>query len=238
MFFKSLAQCANKDDATYAETAGQSLTWTHHQLSVVELIWTAPELLRQPPEFRPVHGTKAGDVYSFAIILQEVILVDVPYAIDLQTLMPEGSYEPCHTFPFLIKHLLSILWTTATRVGVRTDHEQEQRPPGCNWTSTYDDREPGPPGCNWTCTHGGQEQGQLRRNWTCAYRGQEQEPPLVQLDLTYGEKGQGSSGCNWTCTDHDQEQRSPRVQRTNIAPLMNDSYWRWPSGIQSIVPLN
>ena len=66
-------------------------------LFVVELMWMAPELLRQSPELRPVHGTKAADVYSFAIILQEVILVDAPYAIDLQSLMPEGLCES-HVF--------------------------------------------------------------------------------------------------------------------------------------------
>ncbi|KAL1023443.1 hypothetical protein UPYG_G00040910 [Umbra pygmaea] len=41
-----------------------------------DLLWTAPELLRKPQR----GGSFAGDVYSFAIIIQEVILRSAPYA--------------------------------------------------------------------------------------------------------------------------------------------------------------
>uniref|UniRef100_A0A8D0GW71 Guanylate cyclase n=1 Tax=Sphenodon punctatus TaxID=8508 RepID=A0A8D0GW71_SPHPU len=41
------------------------------------LLWTAPELLRDPEMAR--RGTLKGDVYSFAIILQEVIVRGLPY---------------------------------------------------------------------------------------------------------------------------------------------------------------
>ncbi|ETE56792.1 hypothetical protein L345_17496, partial [Ophiophagus hannah] len=47
------------------------------QASAEELLWTAPELLREP-EVNP-KGTLQGDVFSFAIILQEVILRGPPY---------------------------------------------------------------------------------------------------------------------------------------------------------------
>ncbi|XP_070799780.1 retinal guanylyl cyclase 2-like [Pituophis catenifer annectens] len=47
------------------------------QASAEELLWTAPELLREP-EVNP-KGTSQGDVFSFAIILQEVILRGPPY---------------------------------------------------------------------------------------------------------------------------------------------------------------
>ncbi|XP_063160822.1 retinal guanylyl cyclase 2-like [Candoia aspera] len=47
------------------------------QTSAEELLWTAPELLRDP-EVHP-KGTFKGDVFSFAIILQEVILRGPPY---------------------------------------------------------------------------------------------------------------------------------------------------------------
>ncbi|XP_075948333.1 retinal guanylyl cyclase 2 [Anarhichas minor] len=42
-----------------------------------ELLWTAPEILRSgQPE---VHGTLSGDIYSFAIIMQEVVVRGLPY---------------------------------------------------------------------------------------------------------------------------------------------------------------
>lgn len=42
-----------------------------------ELFWTAPEFLRDPASSR--RGTYKGDVYSFAIILQEVVVRGPPY---------------------------------------------------------------------------------------------------------------------------------------------------------------
>ncbi|CAH1800463.1 unnamed protein product [Owenia fusiformis] len=45
-------------------------------------LWTAPELLRMP--IPPLNGTPKGDIYSFAIILQEVIYRAGPYhSVDL-----------------------------------------------------------------------------------------------------------------------------------------------------------
>lgn len=43
----------------------------------LELLWTAPELLRDPDMCRK--GTIKGDIYSFAIILQEVVARGPPY---------------------------------------------------------------------------------------------------------------------------------------------------------------
>ena len=54
-----------------------------------ELLWTAPELLRLPEH--PRYGTQKGDVYSYAIILQEIILKDAAYARELDSTRPEGS---------------------------------------------------------------------------------------------------------------------------------------------------
>ncbi|XP_049601824.1 retinal guanylyl cyclase 2 isoform X1 [Syngnathus scovelli] len=42
-----------------------------------DLLWTAPELLRGPQP--GLHGTMAGDVYSFAIITQEVVIRGPPF---------------------------------------------------------------------------------------------------------------------------------------------------------------
>jgi len=53
---------------------------------MIELLWTAPEILRDESLRR--HGTQAGDVYSFAIIMQEVLVRGEPYC--MLTLSPEG----------------------------------------------------------------------------------------------------------------------------------------------------
>ena len=44
-------------------------------------LWTAPELLRMTT--RPINGTQKADVYSFAIILQEIMFRAEPYYIDI-----------------------------------------------------------------------------------------------------------------------------------------------------------
>ena len=45
---------------------------------VLDLLWVAPEILRLPN--RPIRGTQKGDVYSFAIILQEFHTREGPYS--------------------------------------------------------------------------------------------------------------------------------------------------------------
>lgn len=44
---------------------------------IIELLWTAPEHLRDP--FPGTKGSEKGDIYSLAIIMQEVILRVPPY---------------------------------------------------------------------------------------------------------------------------------------------------------------
>ena len=51
-------------------------------------LWTAPELLRMTT--RPISGTQKADVYSFAIILQEIMFRAEPYFINLDP--PECVY--------------------------------------------------------------------------------------------------------------------------------------------------
>ena len=52
-----------------------------------ELFWTAPELLTSNDK----RGTAKGDVYSFGIILQEILYRSMPY--NLNGVTPKGT--PC-----------------------------------------------------------------------------------------------------------------------------------------------
>lgn len=52
-------------------------------------LWTAPELLRL--ENPPSCGTQKGDVYSFAIILQEVALLRGVFYLDTHSPSPKGQ---------------------------------------------------------------------------------------------------------------------------------------------------
>ncbi len=55
------------------------------------LQWTAPELLRMPSETRHRYGTPKGDVYSFGIILHEIVFRCMPFD---GVLPPEGVMPP------------------------------------------------------------------------------------------------------------------------------------------------
>lgn len=63
---------------------------THLVGSVVELYWTAPELLRQISE--PVNGTPKGDIYSFAIIMWELMYSSKAGPYHDINLDPKGRY--------------------------------------------------------------------------------------------------------------------------------------------------
>lgn len=62
-------------------------------ISFTELLWTAPELLRDPEP--PPKGTFKGDVYAYAIILQEISLRTGPYG--------DMNYDSSGTFHDLFK---------------------------------------------------------------------------------------------------------------------------------------
>lgn len=53
-----------------------------------DLLWTAPELLRHAALRK--RGTQPGDVYSFGIIMQEVIVRGEPFCMLARS--PEGTY--------------------------------------------------------------------------------------------------------------------------------------------------
>ena len=50
-------------------------------------LWTAPELLRMTT--RPINGTQKADVYSFAIILQEIMFRAEPFFVGMES--PKGN---------------------------------------------------------------------------------------------------------------------------------------------------
>ena len=66
-----------------------------------QLLWTAPEILRQPS----IGGTQSGDVYSFAIIMQEVVVRGEPYC--MVGLSPEEIIEKVQKPPPLIRPSVS-----------------------------------------------------------------------------------------------------------------------------------
>jgi len=70
------------------------IPYSYLNLRDIELVWTAPELLRLEHD-RPVLGTQKGDVYSFAIILQEMLTRDRPYGGLQEEQTPEGSLLLC-----------------------------------------------------------------------------------------------------------------------------------------------
>ena len=68
--------------------------------SVPALVWRAPELLRDCP---PPAGTQRGDVYSFGIIVQEVVYRNGPFFIPNSSLKAKGRYSQACMFVFMYK---------------------------------------------------------------------------------------------------------------------------------------
>ncbi|XP_059486563.1 retinal guanylyl cyclase 1 isoform X2 [Neocloeon triangulifer] len=73
------------------------------QKTARELLWTAPELLREPTLRRK--GTQPGDVYSFGIITQEVVLRGEPFC--TLNLTPEEILEKIKKPPPMIRPSVS-----------------------------------------------------------------------------------------------------------------------------------
>ena len=54
-----------------------------------ELLWKAPEHLRQP-DLKP---TKEGDIYGAGIIMQEIVTRGLPFNAERQKMEVEGKYS-------------------------------------------------------------------------------------------------------------------------------------------------
>lgn len=64
-----------------------------YKKNVLELLWVAPELI--PLTVIPgTPATQKGDVYSFAIILEEIIVRGGPFEAARQFLSPQGNISP------------------------------------------------------------------------------------------------------------------------------------------------
>ena len=62
-----------------------------HVFTITAKLWTAPELLRVPS--CPPEGTQKGDVYSFAIICQEIVHRRAPFWVrNMDHLSPKGGF--------------------------------------------------------------------------------------------------------------------------------------------------
>ncbi len=68
--------------------------------SFTELLWTAPEALRGTKNY-PKSGTQSGDVFSFGIIMQEVVVRGEPYC--MLSLTPEEIIAKIKKPPPLIR---------------------------------------------------------------------------------------------------------------------------------------
>ncbi|XP_050090753.1 uncharacterized protein LOC126574537 [Anopheles aquasalis] len=70
-----------------------------------ELLWTAPEALRESGKSFPRGGTQAADVYAFGIIMQEVVVRGEPYC--MLSLSPEEIIAKIKKPPPLIRPSVS-----------------------------------------------------------------------------------------------------------------------------------
>ena len=59
---------------------------------IIDLLWTAPEMLRKKQnDTIRVKGTKSADVYSFGVIMSELMTRELPYQSGMRTSTLDGQ---------------------------------------------------------------------------------------------------------------------------------------------------
>lgn len=98
---------------------------------ILELLWVAPELI--PLTVIPgTPATQKGDVYSFAIILEEIIVRGGPFEAARQFLDPQGNLRnatflfECCFFVFFQRLLVVLLEEKVRRLDRRLEEETAQ----------------------------------------------------------------------------------------------------------------
>ncbi|XP_046976635.1 LOW QUALITY PROTEIN: uncharacterized protein LOC124542789 [Vanessa cardui] len=103
-------------------TSAQSLPYPPR--SARDLLWTAPEILRETSSATVPGGTQAGDVFSFAIIMQEVLVRGEPYC--MLSLTPEEIVDKLIHAPPLIRPSVSMSAAPPEAVSVMRQCWSEQ----------------------------------------------------------------------------------------------------------------
>ncbi|CAH2099363.1 unnamed protein product [Euphydryas editha] len=103
-------------------TSAQSLPYPPR--TARDLLWTAPEILRETNSATVPGGTPAGDVFSFAIIMQEVIVRGEPYC--MLSLTPEEILDKLKHPPPLIRPSVSMSAAPPEAVSVMRQCWSEQ----------------------------------------------------------------------------------------------------------------
>jgi serine/threonine protein kinase len=90
---KEIAQLKEKDEEEYyTGELNPILFYVNFNCFCIAFLWTSPELLRKPDEFA-IRGSQKGDIYSFGIIMQEILFQSKPYFL-CETLDAKGDFKP------------------------------------------------------------------------------------------------------------------------------------------------
>lgn len=60
---------------------------------ITDLLWTSPEVVRKVVYKKKSKGNPSADVYSFGIVVKELICWESPYCVQGEGVSPKGQYE-------------------------------------------------------------------------------------------------------------------------------------------------